>query len=29
MKGDPLAERLFTDFVGAARAARKIPAGKP
>src|SRR6266481_5014615 len=29
MEGDPLAERLFAEFVGAARAARKIPAGKP
>jgi putative glutamine amidotransferase len=29
MEGDPLAERLFSDFVGAARAAHKIPAGKP
>ncbi len=29
MAGDPLAERLFAEFVGAARAARKIPAGKP
>lgn len=29
MDGDPLAERLFTDFVSAARAARKIPAEKP
>jgi putative glutamine amidotransferase len=29
MEGDPLAERLFTDFVGAARVARKLPAGKP
>jgi putative glutamine amidotransferase len=29
MEGDPLAERLFTEFVGAARAAHKIAAGKP
>ena len=29
MEGDPLAERLFWEFVGAARAVRKIPAGKP
>src|SRR5467141_19268 len=29
MEGDPLAERLFAEFVGAARAARKSPAGKP
>jgi len=29
MEGDPLAERLFSEFVGAARAAHKIPAGKP
>ena len=28
MEGDPLAERLFSEFVGAARAAHKIPAGK-
>jgi putative glutamine amidotransferase len=28
MEGDPLAERLFTEFVGATRAARKFPAGK-
>lgn len=29
MEGDPLAERLFREFIGAARAARKVPAGKP
>jgi len=29
MEGDPLAERLFTEFVSAARAAHKMPAGKP
>jgi putative glutamine amidotransferase len=29
MEGDPLAERLFTELVGAARAAHKIAAGKP
>jgi len=29
MEGDPLAERLFAEFVGAARTAHKIPAGKP
>jgi len=29
MDGDPLAERLFAEFVGAARAAHKLPAGKP
>ena len=29
MEGDPLAERLFSEFVAAARAAHKIPAGKP
>jgi len=29
MEGDPLAERLFSEFVGAARAAHKIPVGKP
>jgi len=29
MEGDALAERLFSDFVGAARAAHKIPVGKP
>jgi putative glutamine amidotransferase len=28
MEGDPLAERLFSEFVGAARAAHKVPAGK-
>jgi putative glutamine amidotransferase len=29
MVGDRLAERLFAELTGAARAARKIPAGKP
>jgi putative glutamine amidotransferase len=29
MEADPLAERLFSEFVGAARAAHKIPAEKP
>jgi len=28
MAGDPLAERLFEDFIAAARQARRVPAGK-
>ena len=28
MAGDPLAERLFEDFIAATRQARKVPAGK-
>jgi gamma-glutamyl-gamma-aminobutyrate hydrolase PuuD len=28
MAGDPLAEKLFADFVSAAQAARRLPAAK-